>query len=305
MFAVTTLLVLSLAPVESIQTGLWQVAPHVRAKFDGEPLTIQKTKSRAAIIIHGLQLHPLRPEKAAKPEMHDYQEAGSALVEGLSESHDVFSWSYGQTIVLDAVAVAPGLRSAVAKLKAAGYSEIALLGHSAGGIIAKQFVDRVPNSGVTKIVIVCTPYYGSDYATINIGLPSTQVSMIKSLLPSVRTAITRVMPANDPKFEICCVIAKIRGISGDSLLSLESQWPPELQKQGIPASLVSVNHFDAMKAPQAVATIVELTRDPIVRWTPEQTAKAKAIVFGKNADDAAIKRSDVRKGSTSRFRPKQ
>ena len=69
----------------------------------------------------------------------------------------------------------------------------------------------------------------------------------------------------------------------------ESQWPRDLQKQGIPAVLIGINHFDAMKGAHSVSAINELAREKLVRWTPEQTEKGRQIIFGPDADEAAIR----------------
>jgi pimeloyl-ACP methyl ester carboxylesterase len=280
------------APVINLPTAVWQVGPEVRVKHDGEPAEIRITKDRAVLLVHGLQLHPVRPNKAFRPELHEWMEPKAALVRALAADFDVFAFAYAQTVPVDVVAVSPGFVAAVGKLKAAGYKELVLIGHSAGGLIVRQFVERYPAAGVTKVIQVSAPNTGSDLANIGVGLPKPQVPFIRSLAPRPRIEIARstdVAIADGIGF--CCVVCKVPRLSGDTLVGLESQWPPDLQRQGVPASLVAVNHFEAIKAAHSVERIAELARERLVRWTPEEVEIGRQIVFGKNADAAAERRT--------------
>lgn len=283
-----TLMLPMLATID-LPTGVWQVAPVANAEFNGQTLELKKSKDRAVLLIHGLVLRMIRPEKAGRPELHEWQLAKAPLVQALAPDFDVFSFSYAQTTSCDTVASAPGMRDQVEKLRKAGYKEIILIGHSAGGLIARQFVERFPKSGVTKVIEVCAPNNGSELATISVGLPKTQVPFIKSLAPQLRTVTATEPFTIDEKIEFCVVVCKVRGFAHDTLVGLESQWPRDLQKQGIPAVLVGINHFDAMKGAHSVSAIDQLAREKLVRWTPEQTEKGRQILFGPDADEAAIR----------------
>lgn len=283
----TALVMMPLFGVTDLPTAVWQVAPVVRAEYDGQPLELRKTKDRAAFLVHGLMLHPIRQEKSFKTELHDWQLPKSGLVQALAADFDVYSFSYAQTTAVDAVASTPGMRNHIRKLRRAGYKEIVLIGHSAGGIIIRQFAERYPDSGVTKVIEVAAPNGGSDLAMISVGLPKPQVSFIKSLAPPVRTAISQDGPKLSDKLEICCVVCKLGGLPSDTMVKLDSQWPADLQEQGVPAALVVINHFDAMKGPHAVRTIGTLAKEKLVRWTPAQVEQGRRVLFGPDPDAAA------------------
>lgn len=282
-----TLMIPMMSTIE-LPTGVWQVAPRSKTEFNGQTLELKKTKDKAVLLIHGLVLHMIRPTNAGRPEMLDWQQPKAPLVQALADEFDVFSMSYAQTTACDTVASCPGMRDQVEKLRKAGYKEIVLIGHSAGGLVARQFAERFPNSGVTKVIEVCAPNTGTELATIGVGLPKTQVPFIKSLAPQPRTVAVEPIKLDD-KFEFVVVVCKLRGFPHDSLVSVESQWPKDLQKQGVPAVLVGINHFDAMKGAHSVSAINELAREKLVRWTPEQVEKSRRILFGPEADEAAIR----------------
>lgn len=293
--SVTALIAMPFLSVTDLTTAVWQVAPLVRAEYDGQPVELKKTKDRAAFLVHGLMLHPIRQEKSYKTELHDWQEAKSGLVKALAADFDVYAFSYAQTVSMDVVASSPGMRNNVKKLRRAGYKEIVLIGHSAGGLIAREFVERFPDAGVTKVIQVAAPNFGSELATINFGVPKSQTLFVRSLAPAPRTAVALEAPKLDAKFEFCCVVCKLWGLPHDTLVNLDSQWSKDLQKQGIPATLLALNHFDAMKGPHAVSTISELAREKLVRWTPEQIEQGRQIIFGPDADAAALKHPDAKR----------
>ena len=177
---------LAFYPAFAVPTATWQPSRSKQADVPG--LVAEVTKTRAVVLIPGLQLHLLRPEKCRAPEQHDWQRPHSKLVKELAPDFDVYALGYTQCQPLDAVSLSFGLRSTVAALAKAGYREIVLVGHSAGGIIARQFVERFPKSGVTKVIQVAAPNAGSDYATIGIGIPKTQLPFIRSLAPEYRVS---------------------------------------------------------------------------------------------------------------------
>ena len=104
-----------------------------RAASRGSPPTTPSEKTRAVVLLPGLFVHPVRPAKASQPWRRDWQEPNSELVKALAPDFDVFAFSYAQTVRVDEVAHRPGLRDAIARLRKAGYKEIVLVGHSAGG----------------------------------------------------------------------------------------------------------------------------------------------------------------------------
>ena len=272
------------APAATLPTELWQVAPDMSAK----PwwLAGERRKERAVLLIPGLKLHPLRPAKVTRPEMHDWQEPKSELVKTLAWDADVFAFGYAQTVPLDVVPHTPGLRDAVEQLRKVGYQDIVLIGHSAGGVIARLFVENYPDAGVTKLIEVATPNLGSELASVfKTGYPKVQAPFVQSLAPSVRMeAVQTSKRPLSSKVEMVCVICKLRRIDGDGLVPLASQWPEDLQKQGVPATLVMASHFEAMKAAPAIRKISELAREKLTRWSPEQLETARRVLF-RDADE--------------------
>src|SRR5262249_36988219 len=116
-------------------------------------------QDRAVVLIHGLALHPLSTAKVGQAAFRHWQQPGSALVRPLAEDSDVWSVGYSQTSAVENVAAA--VAALVKKVKAQGYKEVVLVGHSAGGLIARQLVEDHPDAGVTKVVQVCAPNLGS------------------------------------------------------------------------------------------------------------------------------------------------
>jgi pimeloyl-ACP methyl ester carboxylesterase len=283
-FAAASLFAVS--PAWELSSATWQVAPHVKSSGDIAAFAPKVTKPRAAILLPGLYPHPLRPEKALEPELHEWMEPDSHLVTNLGKDMDLYAFGYAQTIPLDGVSLSFGLRVTVQRLRAVGYQEIIMIGHSAGGIIARQFVEHYPREGIAKIIQISAPNYGSDLADLKFGLPRTQVAFIKSIAPGPRTECTHLPIPNGVQF--VCVVCKYPRLANDLMVGLDSQWPADLRKQGIPASLVQVNHIDAPKSATSTAVIADLAREPLVRWSPDQTAAAEKIVFGKEADAAAV-----------------
>ncbi|HJZ55263.1 MAG TPA: alpha/beta fold hydrolase [Gemmataceae bacterium] len=264
------------APVIDLPAKLWQVAPDNPA-----PPWLVTRKERAVVLVHGLRFHPLRPTLATRPARHEWQEPRSELVKALAADADIYAFSYAQTVPLDAVAHSAGLREAVGQLRAAGYREIVLIGHSAGGVISRLFVENYPDAGVTKVIQAAAPNTGSEVAAVlKNGAPKFQAPFVQSLTPSARFEAFR-MSKNllSPKLEIACIVCKVKRIEGDGLVPLASQWPDELQQQGVPAVLVPVSHWEVMNTAAGVKAIAALAREKLTRWSPEQADRARKVLF--------------------------
>lgn len=277
MLPTTVLIALAIHPVLALPTASWQPSLAKRGNEIGIPLKVEK--SRAVLLLHGLWIHPLKPGRVLIPEQHDWQKSNAALVKELSAEFDVFGFGYAQTIPLDFVIYSQGLRSKVAELKSAGYKEIVLIGHSAGGVVARQFVERFPDAGVTKVIQVSSPNAGSDLASLSLALPRIQQPFVRSLAPEPRIKCCEQAPPIPKSVQFCSVVCKAGRLSGDTVVSLTSQWPEDLQKQGIPAMLAMSTHNNAMKTPESIKAIVEAAREKLVRWTPDQTEKARKSLF--------------------------
>ncbi|MFO0938389.1 MAG: alpha/beta fold hydrolase [Gemmataceae bacterium] len=268
---------LSLRPIIGLPTAVWQ--PSREKQNDVPNLAPQVTKTKAVLLVPGLWLHPFKSERCLVAEMHDWQRPYARLVKELASDFDVYAISYAQTTPLDFISLSPGMKSTVAELKKAGYKEIVLVGHSAGGVISRQFVERYPHSGVTKVIQVSAPNYGSDYATISLGIPKPQLPFVKSLLPEFRKIATVRGPKLPEDVEFCCMVCQGGKRLSDTIVEFDSQWPEDLQKQGIPVVLVPSYHNEAVKAEVPVKMIGELAREKIVRWSTEDVNKARKVIF--------------------------
>lgn len=237
-------------------------------------------KDRAVVLVHGLKIYPFRPQKAEQPELHDWQAPGSELVRALSPDADVFAFAFAQTLPVDVVAHAPKLRDAVVRFRAAGYREVVLVGHSAGGLVARIFAENYPD-GLTKVVTVATPHAGAGAANATGGYPKCQAPFVHSIAPDYRAAANRASNrAIDRRVQVVSVVTKLRGIDADGLLTLQTQWPLLLQQQGIPAAVLYDSHWTALRTPAGARVVAGLVRDPLVRWSPEQVEVARKVLFG-------------------------
>ena len=136
---------------ERLETMFAQVFP-----VPARPADFVRTadQRRAVVVLHGL-----RPEfdrfLSTRAVLQDFQEPDSFLVKMLARDADVFAFAYGQNVPLEQIASAPELDKGLARLKEMGFAEIVLVGFSAGGLIAREYVEDHPHAGVTKVVQVC------------------------------------------------------------------------------------------------------------------------------------------------------
>ncbi|HEY2785103.1 MAG TPA: alpha/beta fold hydrolase [Fimbriiglobus sp.] len=275
--------VAALAVAFSSTLGLPTISKEVSPEVKHE-LTASRpgkvTKPNAVLLVHGLKLHLIRTDKTFGAELQDWQLPGSAMVKELAKDFDVYSFAYAQSAPVDAVASSEGLRARVAALKAAGYRKIVLIGHSAGGIVVRQFVERHPDSGVTKIIQVATPNEGATLADIRFGLPKPQLGFIRSLAPEPRKELCKACTTPVPKgVEFCVVVCKYGRFQGDTIVDVASQWPEDLQKLGVPAVLVSSSHNNAIKDAATITEIGTLVRGRLTRWTDAEVAEARKVLF--------------------------
>ncbi len=261
-----------------VATELWQVAPDTSCKPWTAPAE-RSEKTRAVVLIPGLFLHPVRPAKAGQPWRRDWQEPKSELVKALAPDFDCFAFSYAQTVALDEVAKSPGMRDAISRLKIAGYKDIILVGHSAGGVIARQFAEQFPDAGVTKVIAVAAPFAGVELATVKVGYPKVQAPFVQSLGPPARAEATRANAPNKA-VPLACVVCKLKLVDTDGLVATRSQWPEDLQKCGVPIVRSAAHHFVVMQNAAAIKAIAELAREKLARWSPEEVETARKVLFG-------------------------
>ena len=153
-------LLLSL-PGPRVESWLEPVLPQ---PLPGQSSTRTPKQWRAVVLIHGLHLHPFSKDNVAKPLLRDWQKPKSKMARELVKYADVYAFAYAQDVGIDEVVRGSRLLDDVRCLRRLGYREIVLIGHSAGGVVARQFVEDYPSEGVTKVIQVCTPNGGSSLA---------------------------------------------------------------------------------------------------------------------------------------------
>jgi hypothetical protein len=267
------------APVD---TRFVQVAPLLPKSPEGMILR-SPARARAVLLIEGLHLHVLSKEQPGRPDLRGWQQPGSALVRALARDADVFAFTYGQSAPVTDIADLPALGVNVKRLRDAGYKEIVLVGFSAGGLVARQFVEDFPSAGVARVIQVCAPNVGSPLAKMGIG-GSVQKPFMQSL-----TARSRVQFLEDrrdkrvpPEVDFVCVVGTGFFYS-DGLVSTHSQWPDDLQSQGVPAFLISAEHWQAVRGERAAQLIARLVRERQPRWDAAQIAAMRKRLWGDKA----------------------
>ncbi|MCU0705173.1 MAG: alpha/beta fold hydrolase [Fimbriiglobus sp.] len=276
-FAVTS----TLAPAVDLPTLCWGIEPAVLV-VEGDT-KLKPRHDRAVLLVHGLLPRVWHPDRAEKPEAHEWQVKEARLVKAISDDADVYGFSYAQTRTVDEVALSRGLREGMGAIKAAGYKEIVLVGHSAGGLVCRRFVELFPDAGVTKVVAVAAPFGGSGWAKMpGFTLPKTQVPFIHSLSPEARETTARWREAKVPsEVEFACVLCRAGRGDGDYVVGLRSQWPDDLQKVGVPVVLANCTHLEAMTCEPVAREVTRLVSGKVVRWDEDDVAKARRVLFGE------------------------
>jgi pimeloyl-ACP methyl ester carboxylesterase len=275
-FAVTVML---LAQEPAVETKFVQVAPPAAAVAVPVRSAGQK---RAVILIHGLQPHPVSDASAWHAELSGWEEPNSAMVKALGKDADVFAYGYAQHRPIEEVARASALRQHVIHLRQAGYSDVVLVGYSAGALIARFVVEDQPACGVTKVIQVCAPNGGSSWGKLTAGVRQSQEPFLVSLTKEARQAATRDrsdkrIPSN---VEFVCVVGAF-GRTGDGMVRADCQWTRDLQAQGIPAVVLHTSHVTAMKSKSVAAKLADLVREPQPRWSPAEVEAARVKIIGK------------------------
>ncbi len=238
-------------------------------------------RKQAVVLIHGLGLHPLSTARVTTPALRTWQQPTSALVKALSRHADVFAFAYGQTAPAEKVADASGLAGHLKNLQADGYTEIVLVGHSAGGLIARHLIEDGPACGVTRCVQVCTPNAGSGLTALA-PTREAQGAFVASLSRGAREKVlaARLSIKLPATVEFACVVASMR-VGGDGVVALASQWSEDLQKQGVPAYLVHAGHKDVLTGARGIEAIVKAATLPATRWDAEKVSAARKAILGR------------------------
>jgi len=258
---------------DSIDSRFIQVHP---LPSDESGLKRSLEQTRAVILIHGLQVHPVSNLQVNKAAFKSWQKPRSVMVEALAREADVFAFAYSENAALEEVVSASGLRDDVAKLKELGYGQIVLIGHSAGGLVARHFIEDYPDAGVTKVIQICTPNTGASCANMDAGVRKNQRPFLHCLTKEGRAVclLERADKKVPPSVQFVCVIGDGMG-SGDFLVSNGSQWPKDLQDQGIPALALHTTHFTVMYSKAQAQKITEVVREDTLRWNEIQVASMK------------------------------
>jgi hypothetical protein len=237
-------------------------------------------QDRAVVLIQGLVLHPISKEKVTKPALRSWQEQDSILVKELSRSADVWSLAYSQTAACERIADAPVLLRHLGELKRDGYREIVLVGHSAGGLIARQIVEDHADLGVTKVIQVCCPNAGSNWAALK-AVRAVQAAFMSSLTHAARERLLqdRKEKRIPPTVQFACVVGSIR-LGGDGVVSCRSQWSDDLQVQGIPAHALTATHWDAVRSVRGAELIARLIVQAQYRWDARTVRDVRRKLLG-------------------------
>ncbi len=268
------ILVLLAAPATLVDARLVPVAP---LSLPGKPAPPRR--ERAVVLIHGLTVAPVSKERPTRAELRSWQVAGSPLVKALARDADVFSFAYAQTVPVEEIARATDLAGRIRTLRQMGYREIVLIGHSAGGLVARQLVEDEPDLGVTKVIQACVPNIGCSLAGLR-AARSTQAAFLASLSKTARERMLKMraakrIPAN---VQFAVVVGTTR-LGGDGIVGLRSQWPDDLQNQGAPAYSVAANHRNAVRGAPGIELIARLAREPQPRWAPAEVARMRRKLF--------------------------
>jgi len=278
MFSILTILVACSIQQPPVEIRVEQVYPDRVGKMTAR----SPGQARAVLLIHGLRIHPLQGGLAARAEFHSWQLPKSAIVQALAQNADVFSLSFNQTADLETISRAPALANAVERLRFLGYREIILVGHSAGGILARLYVEDHPHAPVTRVVQICAPNLGSSWAKAEAKIQKVQGPFLESLTKSWRQKVCsersdRLIPR---RVEFLCVMGTI-GPIGDGLVSCRSQWPEDLQRQGIPVVRLATTHFVVMHTKKTATELAILIQRYQPRWGPQQVEAARVSALLK------------------------
>jgi pimeloyl-ACP methyl ester carboxylesterase len=259
------------APAQAPEVRFLQVYPAIE---DPTQFTRSSGQRRAVVLIHGYWLH-LKAEKVGKAIFKEWQEKDSVLVKTLGKDADVFAFAYGQTVEIEKIAGHKALADGIANLRKMGYTEIVLLGHSAGGLVAREFVEDHPGAGVTKVVQVCTPNGGCAYAEIKL-VPKNHRAFLFSLGKAGREKCLRQradkrIPAS---VQFVCIIT-----AEDYVVPCKCQWTSDLQEQGVPAVRIDLGHRQVMRDTRAAKTLAEIIRQRQPRWSVTDVAAARKRFF--------------------------
>jgi pimeloyl-ACP methyl ester carboxylesterase len=264
---------------------LLQNEPAIELSFRRLSPESEERKGRAVVLINGFLPVPFKRAKAESPVVPGWLAADSELGRALAAEGDLYGFSYSQNAAVELIPAAKGpddkgLAEHVAALRAAGYREVVLVGFSAGALIARHFVEDHPDSGVTKAIQICPPNGGTGWGKANAGVTSTQEPFLNSMSRERRSALMEERKSKriPDGVEFVVVVGNGAG-SGDLVVTCESQWPQDLQAQGVPAVVVSTLHLTATRSSKVAAKVAELVRNRQSRWSKGEVEQARARIL--------------------------
>jgi hypothetical protein len=286
-------LLLLLTTANPVETKFVQLAPVQR---EVAPFAKTAKQTRAVLLIHGFRPHPLDSKAALQANWHSWQKADSGLVQALAKESDVFAFAYSQNDTVEHIAEGAAFVKSVAELKRLGYAEIVLLGHSSGGLIARQFVEDHPDAGVTKVIQVGTPNGGTAWAKATFGVSKDEQVFLQSLTPDGRKQVLkdRADKKVPEKIEFVCVVCRVvpsaeksgddaegdSTVPGDGVVCCDCQWTDDLQRQGIAAVCLPCGHLNVMRTKPGEEKIAELVRQKQPRWEQTKVNAEKPTILG-------------------------
>jgi hypothetical protein len=284
-------LLLLLTTANPVETKFVQLAPVER---EAAPFAKSAQQTRAVLLIHGFRPHPFDSKAGLQASWHSWQKADSGLVQALGKEADVFAFAYSQNNTVEHIAESTAFRKCVAELKQLGYADIVLLGHSTGGLIARQFVEDHPDAGVTKVIQVGTPNGGTAWAKTTFGVSKDEQVFLQSLTPDGRKQVLkeRAEKKIPAKVDFVCVVCRVSSAAGDNgdgdnaaapsdgVVCCDCQWCEDLQRQGIPAVALACGHLTVMRTKPGEEKILELVRQKQPRWDQTKVNAEKSSILG-------------------------
>jgi pimeloyl-ACP methyl ester carboxylesterase len=254
-----------------------EAAPELKTRFwelkDGG-------KERAVVLIHGVRAHPIDGDKPHEAISPSWQSPDSHVTRALGDQGSVFAFSYSQNRRVEEMP--QQLLPHIERLRGGGYRDVALVGFSAGALVARQFVEDHPEAGVGKVIQVCPPNAGSDWGGLARAVREGQEPFIRSLREEDRAKFVRDRAERGVRIpdrvEFVVVLGSVGG-GGDGVLGKATQWPPELQEQGIPVVKVGVLHGLAMRSETAARTYARLLTETQPRWDAEAVEAARREIL--------------------------
>ena len=267
-------LTLQAAPVKS---RFVQVAPD---RTEKQPAR-SEGQTRAVVLIHGFVLC-FRSASVSQAHLRDWQRPRSLLVKRLAREADVYAFGYGQNVAVDEVARRTGLRTEIAGLRRLGYREIILVGHSAGGLIARQFVEDNPDAGITRVIQVCAPNCGTPTARRKVL--EAQQPFLDSLTEKARQACLKARKGKciPESVDFVVLLGNGRNMSDtDGVVPCSSQWSEDLRGQGIPVVALGLSHREPMRSQRGANELARLVRDRQPRWETTRVQKVYRELISK------------------------